>query len=124
MRGYRRRPRALRTRGAPVFFPAGNTIAMPTADLAAICRYCRKAFPELRRITVYGSSAYIVEKGLDDIRLLKKAGLSRIHVGLESGDDVIPKRVKKGANAAEQIRAGQIVKRAGMHLNDGVRAGR
>ena len=29
------------------------------------------------------------------MRLLRKAGLSRIHVGLESGDDTILKRVKK-----------------------------
>jgi radical SAM superfamily enzyme YgiQ (UPF0313 family) len=29
------------------------------------------------------------------MRLLREAGLSRIHVGLESGDDTILKRVKK-----------------------------
>ena len=70
-----------------LFFPAGNSIAMPTRDLAAICRYSRMKFPDLQRITVYGSSPYIVIKGPADLVTLRKAGLSRIHVGLESGDD-------------------------------------
>ena len=78
-----------------IFFPAGNTIAMPTEDLAAICLHSTMKFPALQRITVYGSSQYIVQKGLPDMRLLREAGLSRIHVGLESGDDTILKRVKK-----------------------------
>ncbi|MBW2219296.1 MAG: radical SAM protein [Deltaproteobacteria bacterium] len=101
-----------------IFFPAGNTIAMPTGDLAAICSHSEKKFPVLQRMTVYGSSHYIVQKGLPDIRLLREAGLSRIHVGLESGDDTILKRVKKGTNAKEQIQAGQIVKQAGMQLSE------
>ena len=78
-----------------IFFPAGNTIAMPTEDLAAICLHSKMKFPALQRITVYGSSQYIVQKGLPDMRLLREAGLSRIRVGLESGDDTILKRVKK-----------------------------
>jgi radical SAM superfamily enzyme YgiQ (UPF0313 family) len=41
------------------FFPSGNTIAMPAGDLVAICRYSRQIFPELKRITVYGSSHYL-----------------------------------------------------------------
>ena len=49
---------------------------------------------------------------------LRKAGLSRIHVGLESGDDEVLKSTKKGATAAEQIKAGQIVKKAGMELSE------
>jgi radical SAM superfamily enzyme YgiQ (UPF0313 family) len=35
-----------------IFFPAGNTIAMPTGDLAAICRHSKMKFPELQRMTV------------------------------------------------------------------------
>ena len=101
-----------------IFFPAGNTIAMPTGDLAAICRHSEMKFPELQRITVYGSSHYIVQKGLPEMRLLREAGLSRIHVGLESGDDTILKRVKKGTNAKEQIQAGKIVKQAGIQLSE------
>jgi len=100
-----------------LFFPAGNTIAMPTDDLATISRYAMERFPALQRITVYGSSQYIARKGQDDLIALRKAGLSRIHVGLESGDDSILAKVKKGTSASQQIMAGQIVKAAGIQLS-------
>ena len=51
-----------------LFFPAGNTIAMPTAALAEICRYSYALFPRLERITVYGSSQYIRRKGPDQLQ--------------------------------------------------------
>ena len=101
-----------------LFFPAGNTIAMPTEALAAICRYGRERFRGLERITVYGSSNYIVKKGLDELKTLRSAGLSRIHVGLESGDDEVLRRIKKGTTAAEQIEAGRLVKAAGIELSE------
>ena len=101
-----------------LFFPSGNTIAMPTDDLAAICRFAKSQFLHLTRITVYGSSQYIAKKGLEDLKCLREAGLSRIHVGLESGDDEVLKRIKKGTNASEQIRAGRMVRDAGLELSE------
>jgi len=100
-----------------LFFPAGNTIAMPTDRLCDICRFARRVFPALERITVYGSSPYIHRKGPENLRRLAAAGLSRIHVGLESGDDVILKQIKKGTCAAEQTEAGRWVREAGIELS-------
>ncbi len=106
-----------------LFFPAGNTIAMPTDQLAGICEYAWKIFPKLQRITVYGSSKYIHEKGLKDLVRLRQSGLTRIHVGLESGDDEVLRRIKKGATAFEQIEAGVWVKEAGIELSEYVMLG-
>lgn len=100
-----------------LFFPAGNTIAMRTDDLCEICRFAGQVFPGLERITVYGSSQYIHKKGLEELRRLAAAGLSRIHVGLESGDDVILKQIRKGTNSREQIEAGKWVMQAGLELS-------
>jgi radical SAM superfamily enzyme YgiQ (UPF0313 family) len=100
-----------------LFFPAGNTIAMPTAALAEICRYSRTLFPRLQRITVYGSSHYIHRKGAEQLQTLAQAGLSRIHVGVESGDDATLARIKKGATAADHIAAGRLARAAGIELN-------
>lgn len=100
-----------------LFFPAGNTIAMKTDDLCEICRFSKEVFPHLQRVTVYGSSQYIYQKGLEDLKRLAEAGLSRIHVGLESGDDEILKRIRKGTSSREQIEAGKWVMAAGMELS-------
>lgn len=100
-----------------LFFPAGNTIAMKTHDLAAICIYARKVFPDLKRITVYGSSQYIHQKGIDGLKQLADAGLDRIHAGLESGNDNILRYIKKGVDAEHQIEAGQWVVASGIELS-------
>ncbi len=100
-----------------LFLPAGNTIAMRTDDLAEICRFARSTFPFLKRITIYGSSQYIHKKGAQRLGRLAQAGLSRIHVGLESGDDVILKRIRKGTYAEQQIEAGRWAMGAGIELS-------
>jgi len=100
-----------------MFLPAGNTIAMKTDDLAEVCTFAKKTFPFLERITVYGSSQFIHKKGPEQLKALSKAGLKRIHVGLESGDDRILKSICKGTHAQEQIEAGRWVMAAGMELS-------
>lgn len=101
-----------------LFFPSGNTIIMKTDDLAEVCRYARSLFPSLSRITIYASAQYIHWKGLNDMKKLAEAGLSRVHVGLESGDDEILRRTRKGATSEVQIEAGKITKEAGIELNE------
>jgi len=100
-----------------LFLPAGNTIAMKTDDLCEILIFAKETFSTLGRITVYGSSQYIHKKGPQGLKRLADAGLSRIHVGLESGDDIILKRIKKGTSSKEQIEAGRWVMDAGMELS-------
>jgi radical SAM superfamily enzyme YgiQ (UPF0313 family) len=100
-----------------LFFPAGNTIAMPTAALAEVCRYARTLFPSLERITVYGSSQFIVKKGLEELRTLAEAGLTRIHVGWESGSDEILAAINKGATRAVHAEAARLLREAGIELN-------
>lgn len=101
-----------------VFFPSGNTIIMKTDDLVEIFSFTKELFPNVKRITVYGSAQYIVRKGLNEMKKIAKAGLSRIHVGLESGDDVVLEKVKKGSTKDIQIKAGKIVKDAGIELSE------
>jgi radical SAM superfamily enzyme YgiQ (UPF0313 family) len=100
-----------------LFFPAGNTIAMQTDALCRICNHAHRIFPRLQRITVYGSSQYIHKKGPEDLKRLAEAGLTRIHVGLESGDDVILRMIKKGTTAAQQTEAGIWTRAAGIQLS-------
>ena len=100
-----------------LFLPAGNTIAMKTEDLAEICRFAKATFPTLERITVYGSSQFIHKKGPEQLEQLARAGLGRIHVGLESGDDITLKNIRKGTRSQEQIEAGRWAMAAGIELS-------
>ncbi len=106
-----------------IFLPDGNTVLMKTEQLLEILACARELFPRLKRVTSYGSARFINLKPAEDLRLLREAGLSRIHSGMESGDDTVLARVQKGATAAEIIEAGKKVKAAGMELSEYVLIG-
>ncbi len=101
-----------------IFFPDGNTIIMKTDQLLEILRFAHELFPELQRITIYGSARFVNKKSGADLRQLNEAGLTRIHMGMESGDDVTLQRIYKGVTAAEIITAGQKLKQAGIEVSE------
>jgi radical SAM superfamily enzyme YgiQ (UPF0313 family) len=100
-----------------VFFADGNTIIMKTGQLEEIFQYTRELFPHLERITLYGSARFIVLKTPQEFSRLREAGLSRLHSGMESGDDEVLKLINKGADAATVIKAGKLVMEAGIELS-------
>lgn len=106
-----------------VFIQDANSLILKTKDLAAILRRLRDRFPEIRRITSYARSQTIARKSDSEMVELKRAGLNRIHIGLESGCDRVLEMVKKGATAAVHIEAGSRVKRAGIELSEYVMPG-
>jgi len=91
---------------------------MKTDDLVQIFEFARSIFPRLERITVYGSARFVDKKSLDDLKRLREAGLTRIHMGMESGDDVTLERVRKGTTSEQIIRAGTKVREAGIELSE------
>lgn len=101
-----------------VFFADGNTIVMKTNELVEIFKYADEVFSGLERITVYGSARFVLKKTMDELRLLREAGLKRIHSGMESGDDEVLAMIHKGTDRDGIIKAGQMVKEAGIELSE------
>lgn len=106
-----------------IFLADGNTILMKTPQLIEILDYAYQVFPHLERVTTYGSSQYIDLKSTADLQSLKKAGLKRIHTGMESGYDPLLEEICKGSTSAHHIRAGQKVKEAGIELSEYIMIG-
>lgn len=106
-----------------VFFPDGNTILMKTKELIEIISYAREVFPTLQRVTMYGSTKFILLKSDEELQQLRASGLSRIHSGMESGDDIVLERICKGASAQQTIEAGLKVKAAGIELSEYIMIG-
>jgi radical SAM superfamily enzyme YgiQ (UPF0313 family) len=101
-----------------VFLQDANSPIMKTADLLEVLHYLTEQFPTVERITSYARSKTIAKKPLEDLKALRAAGLSRLHVGLESGDDDVLRYVDKGVTAAEQIAGGKKAKEAGFELSE------
>ena len=105
------------------FLQDANTLIMRTPDLVRVVSLLKQAFPELTRITSYARSKTAAKKSVEELKELKDAGLSRLHIGLESGSDAVLSYVKKGVTAEEHIKGGRKVKEAGISLCEYVMPG-
>ena len=100
-----------------VFLADGDALIRKTEDLAVILKHIRKIIPECRRVTSYGSPKSILTKSPEDLALLHSLGLEMIYLGLESGNEQVLKHINKGVTVEDIVRAGQMVKDAGMKLS-------
>ncbi|MGB9825468.1 MAG: radical SAM protein, partial [Desulfofundulus sp.] len=101
-----------------VFLQDANAPQIRTADLVEILCYLKESFPTIERITSYARSKTIARKSPEDLKRLREAGLTRLHIGLESGCDEVLAFIKKGATAAEHVLAGQKTRGAGIELSE------
>lgn len=101
-----------------VFLQDANSLVAPPEDLAVILRHLRARFPEVTRVTSYARSNSIASLAPEVLAALKEAGLSRIHIGMESGANEVLKMVCKGTTQRMHILAGLKVKQAGMELSE------
>ncbi|MBU3946677.1 MAG: radical SAM protein [Proteobacteria bacterium] len=106
-----------------VFLQDADTPVMPTQQLVEIILYLRNKFPTIERVTSYARAKTIYKKKDDEIADLHNAGLSRLHIGLETGDDDLLKKVQKGVTAEEHIIAGKKIKKAGIQLSEYIMPG-
>ena len=83
----------------------------------------KKRFPGVERITSYARSHTVARIKEADLNAIRDAGLNRIHIGLESGSDVVLKKVRKGATKETHIKAGIKVKNAGIELSEYIMPG-
>jgi len=100
------------------FLQDANTVIMPTAQLLEVLRQLTATFPTIERITSYARSKTLSKKSLGELADLREAGLSRLHVGLETGDDELLASMDKGVTAAGHIDAGRKAKQAGFELSE------
>jgi len=105
--------------GEHVFLQDANSITLKTPELVEILTFLKKQFPQVERVTSYGRSKTIATgKSVDELKELKRAGLTRLHIGLESGSDYLLAYMNKGVTAAEHIEAGCKVMESGIELSE------
>jgi histone acetyltransferase (RNA polymerase elongator complex component) len=102
--------------GTSAFLQDANTLIVKTPDLVEIIKFLKKTLPSITRVTSYGRSKTASKKKLEEFIELRKAGLSRLHIGLESGYDPLLKYMEKGVTAAEHIKGGKNIVKSGISL--------
>lgn len=81
-----------------VFLADGDAYGLPTEALLAICGKLQQCFPALTRVSAYATPFNLLKKSVDEIQSLKAAKLSLVYVGIESGSELILKKIAKGTS--------------------------
>lgn len=95
----------------------GDSDNLVHKELPEIVTFIRKTFPEAERVTAYARAKTVLRKKMEFLTSVHKAGLDRLHIGLESGDAVILERLCKGATPEEMVEAGHKAKQAGFEVS-------
>ena len=109
--------------GRTAFLQDADTMIMRVPELLDVLGHLKQNFPGIERVTSYARAKTISRRSLDDLKKLHEAGLSRLHVGLESGADEVLQYMEKGVTAEEHIRGGRAVVEAGISLSEYVMPG-
>ena len=99
-----------------VFIGDSDSLLMKTEDLELLFNEIRAQFPDLKRITSYARIRTLKAKKLENLKRLKQAGLTRVHIGLESGSDNVLKLINKGPKAKHFIETAPIIREANIEF--------
>lgn len=99
-----------------VFLMDGDALITPQKRLVWILEKIREHLPWVKRVGAYANTKSISMKSPQELIELRENGLGMIYLGVETGDDEIRKRVKKGSSAKHCLEMGKRVKDAGIQL--------
>jgi len=102
--------------GETVFLQDADPLVIKTDNLAEVLVFLRENFPAIKRITSYCRSRTAAGKTPDEMKRLRDAGITRLHVGVETGCNKVLEFVRKGVTAADHVAGGLRIKEAGISL--------
>jgi radical SAM superfamily enzyme YgiQ (UPF0313 family) len=100
-----------------VFMGDSNSLVVKTEMLVKVLDSLFLSFPHIERVTSYARAKTLLKKPIEDLEKIHQAGLTRLHVGLETGDRELLKEIEKGATPEEMIEAGRKAKKAGFEYS-------
>ena len=99
-----------------VFLADGDALILPHKKLLHIFHKIHTSLPWVNRISLYANGKAIRSKTREQLTELKKLGLDRIYLGLESGHDLVLDFISKGETSASMIAAARKIRDCGLFL--------
>ncbi len=100
-----------------VFLADGDALNLDADYMVRIVKYIGEKFPNLERISCYAMPMNILKKTPEELEKMRNAGLAMLYLGIESGSDLILKKVTKGAVGSTIIRSVNKAKDAGYAMS-------
>ncbi len=100
-----------------IFLCDGDALVIPQRRLLPLLELLNESFPRLERIGIYANARSILNKSVQELQELRQRKLGILYLGVESGDDEVLSRVRKGADRNKLLRAALRAKEAGLILS-------
>ena len=88
-----------------IFLADGDALNISADYMVQIVEYLYNSFPKLERVSCYAMPMNLLKKTPEELKKMHDAGLKMLYLGIESGSDIILKKITKGATAETIIRA-------------------
>jgi radical SAM superfamily enzyme YgiQ (UPF0313 family) len=82
-----------------IFLADGDALNVATENIIKILNWIKGNFKNIERISCYSMPKNLLQKTDKELISLKQAGLDMVYLGIESGNDIILKKVTKGATS-------------------------
>ena len=100
-----------------IFLADGDAINLHTEKLIQILDYIKEKFPNLQRISCYAMPKNLLQKSPEELTQLNNGGLNMLYVGIETGNDILLKKITKGATSKSIIDACNRAKTCGFIIS-------
>ncbi len=100
-----------------VFLENGDALISPQYILVGVLKYLNERFPNLERIGTYASPQAALIKSADELKELHELGIQIAYMGVETGDEELLQKVKKGVTRAQMVEAARKLKQAGITIS-------
>jgi len=77
-----------------IFLADGDALNLETEYMVKIVRYLYEKFPNLERVSCYAMPMNILKKTPVELKKMYGAGLTMMYIGIESGSDLVLKKVR------------------------------
>jgi radical SAM superfamily enzyme YgiQ (UPF0313 family) len=88
-----------------IFLADGDALNLSTDYMVKIVEYLYNNFQKLERVSCYAMPMNLLKKTPEELKRMNEAGLNMLYLGIESGSDIILKKITKGATSETIIRA-------------------
>ena len=100
-----------------VFLADGDALNLDAEYMVKIVKYIYEKFSKLERISCYAMPMNILKKTPEELKKIHDAGLTMFYLGIESGSDIVLKKVTKGATSKTIIKSVNKAKNAGYTMS-------
>ena len=97
-----------------VFLENGDALIAPQRILVGVLKHLNQSFPYLDRIGTYATPRAALIKSIDELKELNNLNLKIAYMGVETGDEALLTKIKKGATYDQIVEAGRKLKQAGI----------